>query len=290
MEQIIELKNVQEAVNLARTFKEQGKYVFFRGQFNSTWNVVSSLARWQHLEKDEDNYNRRIMRFYEFCKKTAELAYLCEKEHVDELVAIMQHYGIPTHYIDFTRDPSIAAFFASDGENAVSGQYSSIVCLEQKDIDIIDQISREVNIVGNLQSPENSLLEIEVTHLWRLQAQQGIFLFMPFSNFEESYSYALDRIVFPTAGIVQSPLRNEIYPSRKSPLESLLDHYFDNEQKLINNKRIKEWFSELQKKHPATTSYMEAKDNLSSMKDYLKKEAKPCQSWMDANIKIWQQS
>ncbi len=285
--EITEVKNVNEAVDLATTYKKQGRYVFFRGQVNASWKVVSSLARRQHSEMDDDYY-KRIMRFFEFCKMTPELSHLMNSEHADETFSIMQHYGIPTHYIDFTRDPGIAAFFATDGENIAQGQYSSIICLKQEVIDSINLIFREKYKVKNPDIPDKFLLEIDVTHLWRLQAQKGVFLFMPDPNFEETY--ALDRIVFPYSGPVQSPSRDDIYPLRRSPLEILLDHYFDNERKLIRGKQVKEWFSELQKKNPDSTFYLESKDTLSSMKDNLKNEAKSCSSWMNPNIKKWHQS
>ena len=115
---VYEVANIEAGVELANRFKDEHKYDWFRGQVRD-WPPVSS---WYRIlasgnTEAEARVRRRIAMFFQWIGGIPELRYLREPEHVNDCFAIMQHYGIPTHYIDFTTEPSVAGFFAADTTN-----------------------------------------------------------------------------------------------------------------------------------------------------------------------------
>lgn len=219
--EIYKANNIEEAVDLAHKLKSEGRYDWFRGQAQE-WTPVSSRHRTirdsERVEKD----NRRLEMFYKWVGTIPELRYLQEVEHVHDFYAVMQHYGIPTHYIDFTSEPGVAGFFAADTVQPSTGK-SCIYCLNTEDlIDVWDMIKDS----GERDQAKIELVKIDVRNLWRLQAQRGVSLF---ANYNWDIDYPMDRIVFPYSGYLCFPTKEQVYPVHKSPLEQLLDQYFSLE-------------------------------------------------------------
>jgi hypothetical protein len=209
--------NVNDAVRLAEDLRTKGEYDWFRGQIQD-WPLKSTLSRVP--EQDWEETMAKIARFEYWFKSTRGLESIAAS--ADMAIAVAQHYGLPTNFVDFTTDPSIAGFFASHGTPS-NDRLSCLMCLNKKDLAEFWEVMKEHT---NNTAPE--FIYLSVPNLWRLEAQRGVFLFCPFPNFEEVYD--LDRIVFPFTGPVSHPPENTIYPDRKSHLEILLDQYFMNEQ------------------------------------------------------------
>jgi len=231
---LIEAKDVGEAITIAEEFKLEGRYRWFRGQIRN-WTLISSLNR----HSDHASELRRIKHFLAWVKGTKGLEHLAA--HLDSAIAVAQHHGLPTHFIDFTTEPRVAGYFASEGvETQVAKPFDLdaeqrrfygglparedigvILCLDQ------DALMDTWRAVSAMLPPEAApeFLELDVPDLWRLEAQHGAFLYCPAVGFEEKV-FDLDRIVFPHTGQVREPPPELIYPTRKSHLESLLDQYF----------------------------------------------------------------
>jgi hypothetical protein len=221
MPEVYQVSNVEEAVDLAYKFKDEKKYSWFRGQVID-YVPHSSFYRLQ-LNNDTEEAIYRCELFMSWILETIELKYLLDPLRVNELEAIMQHYGIPTHYIDFTTDPGVAGFFASDTKTPPSDRNSCIYCLDIEDLLSYWNIIKELDIRKGCQIEK---VNIDVINLWRLQAQSGVFLLC---NYDFEIDYPLDKIIFPYSGYPSYPTKEIIYPSDKSPLELLLDQYFDRE-------------------------------------------------------------
>ncbi|WP_152900854.1 FRG domain-containing protein, partial [Pseudomonas aeruginosa] len=74
-------------------------------------------------------------RFLGWTQAHPALKYLAAPEHVDALLAVLQHYGFPTTYIDFTTEPAVAGFFASDTKVQPEGPGNSVIyCLNTDDL------------------------------------------------------------------------------------------------------------------------------------------------------------
>jgi hypothetical protein len=221
------VNTVDEAVELANDLKEKGGYDLFRGQIKN-WPLKSSFGRQVDKNKKGEALEK-MARFESWVKRTKGLEELAK--HSDDIIAVAQHYGIPTNFVDFTTSPRVAGFFASYGKIEEENVESCILCLNSQDL-----MDFWKNWFMQSEYPLPEILYLEVQNLWRLEAQHGVFLFCPYSNFEHIYD--LDRIYFPYNGQISSVTEDEIFPKRKSQLEILLDQYFMNELMMENEKNI----------------------------------------------------
>jgi hypothetical protein len=209
--------SIQEAVELAARFREEGRYDLFRGQ-RKDWPLKSSLAR--QSEADRNKAEERIELFFSWVESCPELKEFSDREDqrtVDNKYAVAQHYGLATTFCDFTTDPSVAGFFASSDVGADSAGRSVIICCNSREF---IQWCR-THLDPDMAHPE--LLRLSIPNLWRIEAQRGAFLFLPYEDFETMYR--LDRIEFPAGKYVGVDF-DQIYPQRRSQLEVLLDQYF----------------------------------------------------------------
>jgi hypothetical protein len=229
--------DVSSAVKMAEDMKRRGTHDWFRGQTRN-WTLQSSLNR-NPARFDESLL--RVKRFSAWVKSTPGLEQL--SHDVDATLAVAQHYGLPTHFIDFTTEPYVAGYFASENapttdpaafdlseeerrffaSQPATDQVGCILCLNRE---VLLDTWRTVASVRPVQpdaAPE--FLVTQVPDLWRLEAQHGVFFYCPIARFEEIV-YDLDRIVFPHCGQIAWPPRELIYPERKSHLEVQLDQYF----------------------------------------------------------------
>jgi len=239
--------DVDEAIALAQKWQAEGRYQWFRGQVQC-WPPYSSLFRLLHngTEEQESNFQARMSRFLKWIHRTPGLAAIADD--ADAELAIAQHHGIPTHLIDFTTDPAVAGFFAADSKGPVeSGTTGCIYCLNLDDLADVWALEKEVRKASDDEPelPDLNFVRPDVTNLWRMHAQAGVFLECAV-NWD--VVYPMDRIEFPYTGPPSFPTRDIVYPARRSPLEILLDQFFDNEKKLEGNVHITRMLDEMQAK------------------------------------------
>ena len=216
---------LREAVEIASRLRSSGDYDLFRGQ-KRNWPVVSSLGRLAPPARTEAE--ERFTRFDAWIQNTPGLEHY--RNDLDATVAVAQHYGIPTTYIDFTTSPEVAAFFASDGYS--EGDDSVLVCLNSQDL-----LNIAHSVTGIDEEFDKFLTRLKfqrpaTPNLWRMESQKCVFLDAPVIGSIEKSVYNMDRIFIhnPTD---RSPIEREsIYPTRKSDLERLLDQFFSLERRL----------------------------------------------------------
>lgn len=225
-------QSVEDALELLHHFKVRNTYDIFRGQASSQWDVVSSLERRGVKYINSEDYKRRMSVYFSTLSKNKTTEFLAQKR--DSGLAVAQHYGLPTNYVDFTTDPEIAVFFAMHNRPThVTEHTCSIICIKK------EEFEKEIkNARDKFSSEESSfprIIEIDVDNLWRLQIQKGLFIEMPLimSQNEEILSfekvfYRFDRILFPYDATFKITEISKIYPSQKSSLEMILDQYFYN--------------------------------------------------------------
>lgn len=209
--------NLAEAVEMATCFQRKGTYDWFRGQ-RRNWQPVPTIFRLTQTELKAAY--KRLRRFCSWVLNTHGLERL--RKDQTNIIAVAQHYGLPTTFLDFTANPGVAGYFASS-EKPVEGETACIYCLNSKDLLKVWRFMRRVLP----HYPKLSLVKVKVPNLWRLEAQQGAFVECG-SNW--IVRYPIDRIEFPASLPPSSPTPDQIYPERKSQLEQLLEHYFEAER------------------------------------------------------------
>jgi hypothetical protein len=213
-----QVDSVDEAVALARKLMGAGQYSIFRGQ-TVDWPMRSSYCRLRPPEQADAK--QRLVEFAAYVHSTSELAAL----HWDRfgVMAIAQHYGIPTVLVDFTMKPDVAGWFASHGDPSKEGRPSVIYMAHE------EYVARRYRD----RLPQLHLLWIAVDNLWRLEAQSGLFLQLPFADEPELDEWLLEAfgsIRFPYRGPASDIPESAIYPSRKSRLEVLFDGFITEER------------------------------------------------------------
>ena len=256
--------NVDEAVALAERFKAEGKYNWFRGQRQNWW-MKPTVARLTATEQAA--LSPKYERYIGWLSITPGLERLAEDPNA--AFAIAQHHGMPTSFIDFTTEPSVAGFFAS-GKADDEGEDACIICIDTADLlDFWTTIPEDYKPI--------ELVTVDVPNLWRLEAQHGVFLYCPYENFETVF-YDCDRILFPTGSQVATPEREQIYP-RQSSLETLLQQFVMNEQLIVGTEAARPFMRE------ETTVYMRDEDGFDG--DVIRAEIQAAPSWDPDRITSW---
>jgi hypothetical protein len=222
--QIFQAKSIESALKRAEGFRRTGAYDWFRGQLHA-WPLRPSLFR-ETTESFQDKVDK-VNRFGHWIARTPGLEKL--RQDRDLLLAVAQHYGLPTTLLDFTTDPRIAAYFAGAGTRQPGRKvpkWSCIYCLNAGEV--------RNRLASNPVRDRIRLIEPDVDDLWRLQAQKGVFLDLQITG--PFVDHVLLDLLFPFA-MIRFPFRgpltgideNDVIPARKSHLEYLLERYFQSE-------------------------------------------------------------
>lgn len=214
--------SLEEALDTAEQMKVAGTADLFRGQ-TRPWPLLSSFVR--RSAADRAAAIERFERFLGWLDQEPVLASIAADDA--KAIAVAQHYGLPTNFVDFTTEPRIAAFFATEPlPDDDQEDVSCIFCLNFAELKQLWDAVRTVRPT----MPELRLVVPDVPELWRMQAQAGVFIEYPFDESFARHTFDFDRIVFPTE---RDPARlnslvpeRDIYPSQKSDLEVLLDQFF----------------------------------------------------------------
>jgi len=135
-----------------------------------------------------------------------------------------------TNYIDFSKDPKVAAYFATNSNVNTRGQDSCIICLNSTHFEkVIEFIKPLLAKYLKRNDARPQIVDIHVKNLWRLQAQKGAFLYSPFPNLETLYSF--NKILFLFDQPYTGKIEEQIYPTKKSRLELDLDRFFETDRK-----------------------------------------------------------
>ena len=211
---IFEVGSLYEAVQMADDFRKEGRYDWFRGQ----QEVLPPTPTYLRLdEKEVGDAKERLRHYCNWMSNTPGLESL--SRNIDGAIAVAQHYGLPTSFLDFTKNPAVAGYFASTAATKFKPKTACIYCLNTKKLAKCWTMMR----AALPHHPDIEFIELDVPNLWRIEAQEGVFLLCPL-NWDKWYP--MDRIEFPLGRRLSYPTNDQIYPERKSPLEELLDHHF----------------------------------------------------------------
>ncbi len=186
---------------------------FFRGQKRDWPTLLPKYLRITPIERQEAE--AELSDFMDWADAHPAMAAYRLHGNQEEwyrvgMLAIAQHYGIPTPLLDLTTSPEVAVLFAKPEEYESASDDAVIYCFSE---DALRSI------------PGVTLIQGHIGNLWRLEAQRGAFLAYLNEGLSPLLQRAAIRIYFKAGPITVSE-RTFIYPERKSALETLLDQWF----------------------------------------------------------------
>ena len=175
----------------------RGRY-YFRGQGSSSWPLMSSFDRWYAASNAKGLSKKAATeRFiWLFRDEASRLHPDPVTSDANQLLALAQHYGVPTRLLDWTETPYVAAFFAFSGIAAspIEGHRVAIWCLDTTS-SIWDE-DTGITLMS-IPSPYNERLKNQLGKFTLLQS--------PFDSVEEHISQCdksggtLRKITLPAA-------------------------------------------------------------------------------------------
>lgn len=216
----IEADDVEQAIQFARLLSHDRHCDLFRGQ-PAVWNPVPGVLR---SSIDQERSQERWQRFSDWSGTQPLLASLARDPK--KLAAIAQHYGVPTYLLDFSRNPRVAAFFATHTELPPADGLGCIYCLQSGALDAAHHRAPAYMRYYEI-TPQTE--RVEVDGLFRMQAQEGSFVYANQTGWTSFFK--VDVIRFPRTQPVASPLPGDIYPTTRSEIEQLVFDYFAGESR-----------------------------------------------------------
>ncbi|EDS78316.1 FRG domain family [Clostridium botulinum C str. Eklund] len=100
----VRIENFQQLHNALLKYKNDDKWIF-RGQGKASWKLVPKAGRMPYNKANDE-------KFFNEWKRGATEFIDTDKYDDWNLLAIAQHYGFATRFLDWTHNPLIAAYFA----------------------------------------------------------------------------------------------------------------------------------------------------------------------------------
>lgn len=214
IENLSDYMEIINIVNVHRSFRDILPTTVFRGMSNHNWKLEPSYKRELNCCKDFEN------------SMITEIKTLRPKEFSNELsnfdlLAKLQHFGLPTRLLDFSTNPLVALFFACRDNFEPPGR---VVCTSNtSDVSTVDLIE---NICGTYKFTKYENLFLE--KIIRSRSIQSYFL-DTVNPLMQKPKYLNERIIRQSAIFMIFP--NKIYDLRA---HNAYDAYLNSDNEFFN--------------------------------------------------------
>lgn len=253
--------NIKDLVKkLKKEEKRTGETYYYRGQ-TQNWPLSTSLLRSKDPKRELDRTQDMVAGL--LTNKTLKLD-INNRLDQNKAYAIAQHYGWKTDFIDFTTDPEVAAFFATDGVSDIN-KVGVMWRISQEELRNIQKLLTNVinyffyssdcsegdkeNYKTMMKYEKFPFIDIKIEELSRLNNQKGLFLWdlnhivlrTYFKDREPDFSFRQDGNVYSSEKINKSV----IYPE-PNMLEMEIERYGSVENELeFNRSGLREEFEKI---------------------------------------------
>jgi type I restriction enzyme M protein len=195
------LESVEDALSWIAKLPNGTEKAVFRGQ-PQQWSLLPKLFRYGPVEAVGrwGGFEKLEARILELFKSRADpFLSVVPKSKLDWMV-LAQHHGCPTRFLDWTGNPLVALFFASEKDDKADGIFWSITSFEFFPHDTADEVLKSIAKKAFIYTPKH------VTA--RITAQAAGFTIHPFSLDENGQP-----IPFQTGDDLQSPIFRPAEPN-----------------------------------------------------------------------------
>lgn len=129
---IITIESIEQLIEELNSFSDN---FIFRGQSDSRWTLQSTLERVL-----KNKYRTDFSKFENYSLDNFRNKFhLYNKYNINpssklEWLAIMQHYGVPTRLLDFTKSPFVALYFAIEDSKKDHTMLSSVYAIDYRSV------------------------------------------------------------------------------------------------------------------------------------------------------------
>lgn len=219
----IKIRSVGELVTfVAKTCDSENRLRWFRGHREAHWDVLPSIWR-EYTPDEERNFTNRFRMRAALRRPVAPA-----KDDYAAWLSLMQHYGLPTRLLDWSRSPLVAAYFAVA---AYKDRTPADAVIWMLDPHLMNTITKDTNLTHPIDSNDAlKMLEpafkerpgddgdvfavMAVEHDMRMFVQQGAFTIHAARdalNAREGHSRYLKPLLIPAEAVQQMAL--EIFAS-----------------------------------------------------------------------------
>ena len=180
-----------------------GRYVF-RGQEDKDWELVTSFDRQfekRSLRTRNKEFKKWMRRFHE------EISREYRHDYTDSdvrLIALAQHYGLPTRFLDWTRSPYVAAYFAL---------FHKIINRNaQNEVDAVVWVLNLEMLQRSVRKTELEIVSVTDVENRRMKNQDGVF------TLQKTDDYSLDSFLIKKGGQAANSIAKLIIPGREAKI------------------------------------------------------------------------